>query len=614
MDSPGRGSAVREARAEAAHARSLSPSPLPPPLTTLPLHPPPPHPPTSQEGCVCANRWVPASRAAAAALASGTPAPFRLAVPCPADLAWHDVTCVVTDAQTLQQKQVLHPCSGIAVPGETMALMGPSGAGKSTLLDLLAGRKAVGRLGGGVLMNGRPCGTLFKRISAYVAQEDVFVPTMTATETLVFHATLTLPSAVDSDEREARIADVLRLMGLWRARHTQVGGALPGGILVRGLSGGEKRRLNIGCALIASPSLLFLDEPMTGLDSFAALNVMEHMRDLAGMGHTVIASIHQPRAAIWEMFHKVTVLSEGYQLYFGRPEDARAWFGDALGYDYDLGRDGAVSDWMMDLVSVGFAKPPDYAGRSMACVADVVAAYRAFQRERPPVTDAVLRTVSTLPASGMKSLAAHTTVSVTAAVAAARATSSAAGGLGGGNGGGGASLTGGAGPFAARAATTDGVGVATRLSSTAGGLDLRVTAGGGAPPRPSIDRARSDALAEAAAKSPKAVTDRLQWASGRYAASWWTQFRTLFKRAVLAQLRNPTDATSRLLLATWVGMLGGLVFFNLPVGPEAVQKRLAVLFFTLLLFELVPFCYMSFYVEDRRFFAADVASDLYHPR
>ena len=61
------------------------------------------------------------------------------------------------------------------------------------LIDVLAGRKTAGKLGGGVKMNGRPCGTLFKRISAYVAQEDVFVPTMTAWETLVFHATLTLP-------------------------------------------------------------------------------------------------------------------------------------------------------------------------------------------------------------------------------------------------------------------------------------------------------------------------------------------------------------------------------------------------------------------------------------
>ena len=73
---------------------------------------------------------------------------------------------------------------------------------------------------------------------------------------------------------------------------------------------------------------------------------MDHMRDLAAMGHTVVASIHQPRSAIWDMFHKVTVLSEGYQLYFGRPDRALAWFSDALGYDYDLLRDGAVSDWM----------------------------------------------------------------------------------------------------------------------------------------------------------------------------------------------------------------------------------------------------------------------------
>jgi ABC-type multidrug transport system ATPase subunit len=69
-------------------------------------------------------------------------------------------------------------------------------------------------------------------------------------------------------------------------------------------AGGEKRRLTISCSLIAKPSILFLDEPTTGLDAFAALNIMDHMSCLAALGHTIIASVHQPRSAIWDMFHK----------------------------------------------------------------------------------------------------------------------------------------------------------------------------------------------------------------------------------------------------------------------------------------------------------------------
>ena len=75
-------------------------------------------------------------------------------------------------------------------------------------------------------------------------------------------------------------------------------------------AGGEKRRLGIACALIGKPSLLFLDEPTTGLDSFAALTIMNHLSGLAASGHTVIASVHQPRAAVWDMFHKVRDLED----------------------------------------------------------------------------------------------------------------------------------------------------------------------------------------------------------------------------------------------------------------------------------------------------------------
>ena len=78
-------------------------------------------------------------------------------------------------------------------------------------------------------------------------------------------------------------------------------------------AGGEKRRLGIACVLIGKPSLLFLDEPTTGLDSFAALTVMAHLSGLAASGHTVVASVHQPRASIWDMFHKVRDRKEAAQ-------------------------------------------------------------------------------------------------------------------------------------------------------------------------------------------------------------------------------------------------------------------------------------------------------------
>ncbi|EIE27766.1 hypothetical protein COCSUDRAFT_45983 [Coccomyxa subellipsoidea C-169] len=494
-----------------------------------------------EEGCYCVDRWVQRNKKDVEA---GNTTASHLAVQYPADLAWFDVTCHVLDQKTLKQKQVLHPSSGNAYPGECVALLGPSGAGKSTLLDILSLRKSSGKLKGQVMMNGRPLGVQFKRNSAYVAQEDCFVPTMSAWETLKFTATLTLPKAISPEDR-------------------RVGGALPGGILVRGLSGGEKRRLNIACALISAPSILFLDEPTTGLDSFAALNVMEHMSNLADLGHTIIASIHQPRSAIWDMFDKCVVLSEGHNLYFGSPKRALDWFSDALGYSYSYQRDGAVSDWLMDLVSVGFQKPASYHSRSMCSVGDVQRAAVAFAKERKEE----------------------------------RADERAEKGL-------------------------SGRSSPTKPSTPRGGIGRQGSAKvAPATTAPVVGRTRSSmgkagsiaSLEDLEAVGKAQVKKQMEWASGKYAASWWTQFRILLNRAMLGQLRNPTDTTSRLFLSTWVGCLAGLAFYDLPSGPDSVTRRLALLFFILLLFELLPFCYMSFYVADRRFFAADISNDLYHP-
>lgn len=96
-------------------------------------------------------------------------------------------------------------------------------------------------------------------------------------------------------------------MGLKHKAKTMVGGTLPGGLMLRGLSGGERKRLSIAAGILAAPSIVFLDEPTSGLDSFAALTVMGHLKRMArDNGHVVIASIHQPRSAIWSMFDRVS--------------------------------------------------------------------------------------------------------------------------------------------------------------------------------------------------------------------------------------------------------------------------------------------------------------------
>lgn len=140
-------------------------------------------------------------------------------------------------------------------------------------------------------------------------QEDNFVATMTVTETLSFYADIILPKDWSKYDRKARVTEVLAAMGLKHRQLSMVGGSLPGGLLLRGLSGGERKRLSIGAGIMSTPSIVFLDEPTSGLDSFAALTVMGYLKRMAQEnGHVIIASIHQPRSAIWSMFDTVSGL------------------------------------------------------------------------------------------------------------------------------------------------------------------------------------------------------------------------------------------------------------------------------------------------------------------
>jgi len=274
-------------------------------------------------------------------------------------LGWHHVSWHA-EAASGPERRVLHNLSGYAARGQVTAMLGPSGSGKTTLLDILAWRKTVGKTEGTVLFEGceRRSGS-FQCESSYVPHEDGFLPTLTVLETMQYHAAMRPPRRLSSASKPSSgatsedIDEVLGLVGLLGARRTMVGGVLPGGLNLRGLSGGERKRLNLAAAMLSDPSLVFADEPTSGLDTMASLKVLQVLKEVASHGKVVLLTVHQPRGSIWRLFDQLYLLSEGWLMYTGSTSEASAWF-ESLGFEAPAGVSPA--DWLLDLVTVGFDK------------------------------------------------------------------------------------------------------------------------------------------------------------------------------------------------------------------------------------------------------------------
>ena len=193
------------------------------------------------------------------------------------------------------------------------ALLGPSGAGKTSLLDTISGRKTTGKITGSILLDGKkPTSLRLKRDTAYVQQQDALLPSFTVYECILFTAMLRLPSVMCYLDKKARAIEVIEKMGLFRAMNTKIGGPLN-----RGVSGGELKRVSIALGLLNDPQCLFLDEPTSGLDSAIALDVMQAVKFLSDEGRTVLCTIHQPSAAIYDLFGACILLRAGQVVYFG---------------------------------------------------------------------------------------------------------------------------------------------------------------------------------------------------------------------------------------------------------------------------------------------------------
>jgi ABC-type multidrug transport system ATPase subunit/pSer/pThr/pTyr-binding forkhead associated (FHA) protein len=207
--------------------------------------------------------------------------------------------------------------------GEMVAIMGPSGAGKTSLLTLLAGHGAPSS--GAVLFDGRDAhahGALFRQAVALVPQEDVMHRMLTPSEVLFFTGRLNYPDDTESTEIRLRARQVLKRLDLEHAAN-----ALVGDEVVRGLSGGERKRVNVAMELMQEPSLLLLDEPTSGLDGRSALQLVKQCRGLANAGRTVMMTIHQPREEALQLFDQVLLLTQrGKLAYFGPPAGIRRYF------------------------------------------------------------------------------------------------------------------------------------------------------------------------------------------------------------------------------------------------------------------------------------------------
>lgn len=220
-----------------------------------------------------------------------------------------------------EPKQILHSVSASMPAGTLTAIIGGSGSGKTTMLNTMAERMTSGRVsfGGHTMFNGMEGVNNIR--STYVMQQDILLPTLTVRETLRYSADLRLPPPTTKEERWRVVEEVILELGLKECADTRIGNHQH-----RGCSGGEKRRTSIGVQLLSNPSVLFLDEPTTGLDATSAFQLIRTLKGLARQGRTIVTTIHQPRSEIWGMFDRLVILTRGSPVYSGKASDCIPWF------------------------------------------------------------------------------------------------------------------------------------------------------------------------------------------------------------------------------------------------------------------------------------------------
>lgn len=222
----------------------------------------------------------------------------------------------------------LHDINFSEDSGKLIGIMGGSGAGKSTLLNVLNSNEKPTK--GSVKINGINIHTEKEKIEGvigHVSQDDLLIEELTVFQNLYYNAKLCFGNRPDQEIYEM-VAIMLTSLGLIETAHLKVGSPLD-----KTISGGQRKRLNIALELIREPSVLFVDEPTSGLSSRDSENIMDLLKELALKGKLVFVVIHQPSSDIFKMFDKLMILDVGgFPIYYGNPVDSVIYFKTAVNH------------------------------------------------------------------------------------------------------------------------------------------------------------------------------------------------------------------------------------------------------------------------------------------
>uniref|UniRef100_A0A7N0RHL0 ABC transporter domain-containing protein n=1 Tax=Kalanchoe fedtschenkoi TaxID=63787 RepID=A0A7N0RHL0_KALFE len=229
------------------------------------------------------------------------------------EVAFKDVSLTLKG----KKKHLLRYVSGTIRPGRITAVMGPSGAGKTTFLSALGGKATGCAMIGSITVNGGSASvSSYKKIIGYVPQDDIVHGNLTVEENLWFSARCRLAGNMPRVDRVLIVERVIESLGLQEIR-----GCLVGTVEKRQISGGQRKRVNVGLEMVIEPSLLILDEPTSGLDSSTSQLLLRALRHEAREGVTICMVVHQPSYMLFKMFDDLVLLAKGGLVAYHGPVD-----------------------------------------------------------------------------------------------------------------------------------------------------------------------------------------------------------------------------------------------------------------------------------------------------